>query len=193
MKHERSFLQNGRIIQVKELPDLIALRLPNSNSPQMSANKTRSRGYRSNQIGSDKTSIRLPYVVLGAIAPEVPLPQVRAFEDAGWVFVKPSESVAATNHVARAKVFVKSGGRLALGTNKLVVKLREDVTEEQANEILEPYNCWVIEKMRFAPGLFRVKINEDARMDALDVANQLISANICEFAEPELLEVTGGR
>jgi|GEM_PF-3261816 len=188
MKLERSFFQNGRVIKLEELQDLIALRLPNSEKLKLSANAQQSSEPQPNGIGHRETASRF-----NRIAPEVSLPQVRAFEDAGWQFLSLQDSLEAINPATTAKVFVKSGGRLALGTNKLVVKLHEDVSEERANEILQPFDCRVIEKLRFGSGLFRVQTNENADTDALNVANQLMAAKICQYAEPELLEINGAR
>ncbi|HMG76631.1 MAG TPA: hypothetical protein VK582_24355 [Pyrinomonadaceae bacterium] len=124
---------------------------------------------------------------------EVPLPQLRAFEDSGWVFLPRNEARNLSGDVQEAKIFVKPGGRLALSTNKLVVKLHGDPDESEANEILEPFGCRVLEKLSFAPGLFRVEVNKPEQVDAVEIANQLVASGVCEFAEPELIEALSER
>jgi hypothetical protein len=125
-----------------------------------------------------------------AVASEVPEQQVRAFEKAGWVFREPSGERASEN---TAKVFVKPGGRLALGTDRLTVQLPGDPSEEEANQLLGPHGCRVLERLTFAPGLFRVELTDDAEGDAVDVANRLVEAGVVTFAEPELIEEISAR
>ena len=51
----------------------------------------------------------------------------------------------------------------------------------------------VVEQLTFAPGLFRVEVTDQAKGDALDVANQLTDSGLVQFAEPELIEELGQR
>ena len=191
---ERSFRRRGNEVRLRELTDLIALRIPDSESKSSAAPATQDEPEIRPLSRRDGVlnSARLKSHVLDAIAPEVLLPEVRAFEDAGWLFV-PSSEVGATDAAARAKVFVNPEGRLALITNKLHLQLQDDPSKQQANEILHPYGCRVLEKLSFAPGLFRVEVADESRKDALDVANELVASGVCKFAEPELIEALSGR
>ena len=177
MKRERCYRLRGEEVCLQELTDLVALHLPSAGAGETDG------------AGHDA----LPRQALDAVAPEVSLPQVRAFEDAGWVFVAAARGGERSASAPRAKVFVGRGGRLALSTNKLVVRLPDDPSEREADELLRPHGCRVLEKLSFAPGLFRVELTGRARGDALDAANELPAAGVCEFAEPELIEMTGGR
>lgn len=178
---ERSFRRsNGKEVRLRELTDLIAIRLPEEAAPPSDAKHKERKP-------------RLKRKTFNAIAPEVSLPQVRAFEDAGWVFVRNLDPVDISAEVPHAKVFVKRGGRLALDTNRLVVQLNGDFSQQQAAEILQPYGCRVLNELGFAPSLFRVELTSLTHGDTLDVANSLTVSGVCKFAEPELLEVVGGR
>ena len=126
------------------------------------------------------------------IHPEVPASQVQAFENDGWVFQQRSAREVPQGG-PQAKVFVKSGGRLALGTDLLTVQFPEERSEEEANAVLQPYGCRVAQRLTFAPGLFQVTCTDQARGDIVDVANQLADSGLVKFAEPELLEASGPR
>jgi hypothetical protein len=166
---ERWFTQRNKRVQVQELTDWVAL-----------------------QEGSRTRRTRSTRSILEAIAPDVPASQLVAFEDAGWVFQERS-SRELPEGVPRAKVFVRPGGRLALGTNFLTVQFPDDPTEEQANALLQPYGCRVVERLTFAPGLFQVAVTDQARGDTLDLANQLADSGLVKFAEPVLIEAMGPR
>ena len=187
MKRERCYRQRGKEVCLVELTGLVALHRP----PAGETTPTGSEKGPGRRARPDRA--RLTRQALDDLAPEVSLPQVRAFEDAGWVFAAASEHAESGPDAARAKVFVSQGGRLALGTNRLFVQLHGDPSERQADELLRPHGCRVLEKLSFAPGLFRVELTARARGDALDVANELPAAGVCKFAEPELIEMTGAR
>src|SRR5438309_1548356 len=85
-----------------------------------------------------------------------------------------------------------SRGRLALSTERLTVQLRPEF-RQTAEEIFKSHGCRILERLNLAPGVFRVELTRQAKGDALDVANELVNSSMCEFAEPELIEVTGGR
>ena len=166
---ERSFARRNKQVVLRELTDVVALREGAGSGPAPAAGPT-----------------------LDLTAHDVPAAQVRAFEDAGWVFRErpPSEPPGG---VPQAKVFLKEDGRLVLGTNLLTVQFREDEPEEQANVLLQPYGCQVVERLRFAPGLFQVAVTDQARGDAVEMANQLAASGLVEFAEPQLIEEMGPR
>ncbi|HEY0172431.1 MAG TPA: hypothetical protein VGB98_15520 [Pyrinomonadaceae bacterium] len=166
---ERSFVQRNKRVQLREVTELVALRKEDAG-------------------GGPPGGGRPPE----QIAPDVPESQVRAFEKAGWVFQEKAAE-GARDAAPGAQVFVKSGGRLALGTNTLTVQIKGKPSEEEANAALAPYGCRVVETLSFAPGLFRVAVVEPSEQDALDAADRLSNSGLVEFAEPELIEVTGHR
>src|SRR5215207_10088748 len=166
---ERSFVQRNKQVQLQELTDVVAVR-------------------------EDEAARRThpPSSPPAAIAAAVPTEQLQAFESAGWVFQERSAREL-PGDVPQARVFVKSGGRLALGTNRLTVQLPGDPSEEEANAVLQPYGCQVASRLAFGPGLFEVACTDHARGDTVDVANQLADSGLVKFAEPELIEATGPR
>jgi hypothetical protein len=166
---ERSFVQRNKRVQLWELTGVVALREEDDTQ----------RSRRKRQIPK-------------AVATDVPASQWQAFEKAGWVFQERSAGELPAG-VPQAKVFVKPGGRVVLGTNQLTIQLPDDPSEEQANAMLQPYGCHVVERLKFAPGLFQVAITEQAQGDTLDVANQLVEAGVAKFAEPVLIEAISSR
>lgn len=164
---ERSYVRRNKKVQLRELTELVAMRKENAGG----------RGLSEEEITAQ-------------IAPDISKEQLRAFENAGWVFRErnPEES-----RDEEAQVFVKSGGRLALGTNVLTVQFNDNPSEEEANAMLRPYGCRVVEGLSFAPGLFRVAVVDPSQGDAVDAADRLLKSGLVQFAEPELIEVFGHR
>ncbi|MBM3456978.1 MAG: hypothetical protein FJX77_00365 [Armatimonadetes bacterium] len=166
---ERSFVQRNKRVSLRELTDLVALRPPGEQEKRAAG--------------------RIPE----AMAAEVPEAQVRAFERAGWVFQERDARDETPTGSSRATVFVKPGGRLALGTNTLTVQLQGDPSDEEAAAILKPFGVELLQRLKFAPGLFRAAVMDGARGDTVDLANELVETGIVRFAEPELIEGLGGR
>jgi hypothetical protein len=163
MSRTRQFQQRGKPVQVEEVGDLFAVRT----------------GYVTKALGPD--------AVVKAV-PGLSKPAVDAFHDAGWEFVRTPEPPAAA-----AKLYVKSGGRPVLGTNRLTVKLDADVKPGDAEALFARHGGTVIDQLKFAPNLYQVAVDPPAGQDALDVAGELTAEPSVEFAEPEFLEVLGRR
>lgn len=166
---ERDFVQRNKRIHLQELTDVVAVRADD---------------------GSERTRSGSGFPA--TVAADVPASQVQAFEDAGWVFQDRASAESAAE-APRAKVFVKDGGRLALGTNLLTVQFPNDVSDDEANSLLQPFGSRVTERLTFAPGLFQIAVTDDAPGDAIEVANRLVEAGLVEFAEPVLIEAAGPR
>ena len=130
---------------------------------------------------------------LDRAAPEIPLSEIRAFESAGWTFVPRSSAEAQDANSRRANVYIGSRGRMVLGGSTLTVQFRDETSKTKADDFLKDYGCRVLEKMTFAPGLFRVALTKPAHGDALDIAEELQHSNAIEFAEPEFIERIGTR
>jgi len=121
------------------------------------------------------------------------VPDIRSLEDAGWTLVPESSPEALGPSIPRAKVYIEQNGRVALSTNALTLRFRDDLSEPQADDFLRDYCCRVLERITFAPGLFRVALNERSCGDVFDVAEQLQRSDRVEFAEPEFIEAIGSR
>lgn len=187
MLRRRSFQLRGKHVELRELTDLIAVRtseLGREHDPDSDSDIQTS------------PPLLFPHTdthIHPTMSSEVSSPQIRAFEDNGWIFVAREEVKKLSLNLFEAKIFIKAGGRLALGTNKFVVKLQNDPDKSEANKILKPYGCRVLEKLSFAPGLMRAEVNSLGQDDAIDVVNHLVDSGVCEFAEPELIEALSER
>lgn len=126
-----------------------------------------------------------PSVYLTDLGPQGALAQVRAFEDAGWSFVPRGQAVDG------AKVYIKPSGRVALGTNRLTVRVSRDHSDAEAKDLLCRHGVSVVDQLKFAPNLFVVTV--PAGHDPLEAAEDLAGSGGVEFAEPELVEVVPGR
>lgn len=188
MDQERSFQRRGKQVSLRELTDLFAVR-------QDSAAVLESARPFTAESADARSPARAVVAgeALSSLTREVPAPQLQAFEAAGWTFVPREQAEVLLQEVPKARVYIRPGGRLALGTDTLTVKFQKDLTEEEANQRLAPHGCRVLERLSFAPGFFRVQVTEPSQTDAIEVANQLARTEGYEIAEPELIEMMGGR
>ena len=123
----------------------------------------------------------------------------RGFSAAGWIFVTSTPSlrrgVEAPSRVEGAeavqRVFRLASGRLVLGTNRLSVKLKPDLKEEQARAVIEASGLEVIERLKFAPNLYEVRV--PAGRDFLEASVELSLRPDFEYAEPQFIEHIPGR
>lgn len=123
--------------------------------------------------------------------PELRTASVEAFQSAGWTFVRSEAPPRLDAPVA--KVFVQAGGRPVLGTGRLTLGTGGSVPEARVAELLAPHGGRILERIEFAPGLYRVEVDPPDGRDVLDVAGALEGLDGIEFAEPEFVEVIVGR
>jgi hypothetical protein len=183
MIRERSFVRRGRRVHLRELTDWVALRPPQGKVPRTESDAGPTLP------GRDLSATDL----LDRAETEVPLSQIRAFGDAGWTFVPRASADGLDGNVRSAKVYIDPSGRLLLCADTLTVRFRDDISMKRADDFLKDYGCRVLEKLGLAPGLFRLALTEDARGDALDVAEELQQSPTIDFAEPEFIERLGAR
>jgi hypothetical protein len=169
MLKDRSFKQRGKEVPIAEIPNLIAVRASGSTPGPLAG------------TGEVLAAQNVVHVASG-----VDPAQVKAFQKAGWQFVEGAEKVPKNQE--HAKVLVKPGGRLVLAPNRLSLKLGDKLTEDQAQEFLASHGLRVIHRMTFAPNLFQVEAECNSGSDVLDVAAELSSDPLVDFAEPEFLE-----
>jgi hypothetical protein len=158
---DRTFQVRGKDIHLQELADLVAIR------PDRPSRRTLSAGS------------------LETLPSRSVLPQVRAFEAAGWRFVPRQQSADG------ARVYLMSGGQVALGTNRLTVHIEGNRSVEQARELLTRNGFRIVEQLMFGPNLFVVEVPDGD--DAIDAAKRLSEIGEVKFAEPELIEMLSGR
>lgn len=183
MIRERSFVRRGRRVHLRELTDWVALRPPRWKVPRTKSDAALA------SPGRDLTATDL----LDRAETEVPMSEIRAFEDAGWTFVPRASAEGQDADARPAEVYIDPSGRLLLSADTLTVRFKDDISRERADDFLKDYGCRVLEKLDFAPGLFRVALTEDARGHALDVAEKLQQSAAIDFAEPEFIERLGAR
>jgi hypothetical protein len=158
----RKYQLRGREVQLQELEDLVAIR--QDRTTQMH-----------NQLVDS----------VEEIASDVVLPQVRAFEDAGWTFVPREQSADG------ARVYLKKTGRVALNTGRLTVRMAPALPADQAENFLSELGYKIVDRLKMAPNLFVVEV--PTGHDPIDAADQLAKLNNVVFAEPELIEMLSNR
>lgn len=159
---DRTYRVRDKQVHLRELTDVVAVRSTSAGDRGMVAPETLKR-----------------------IAPKADLSQIRALERSGWTLV-PRER--ATDG---AKVYLKSGDRVVLGTNRVTALVSPNYSEEEAKSLLERQGLQVVQRLKFAPNLFVATIPDD--VDPLKEVLRLSSLDGVEFAEPEMIESIGGR
>ena len=123
--------------------------------------------------------------VIQLLSSEAALPEVRLFEDAGWSFVPRQQASDG------ARVYLKPDGRVALGTNRLTIRVGDGQSEQEAAELLAQNGLVVEERLKFAPNMFVVSVPNERH--PLEEATRLLRIGEIQFAEPEFLEALSGR
>ena len=113
------------------------------------------------------------------------LTQIRSLEQAGWTIVPRRQGAEG------ARVYLHNNGSLALGTNRLSVRLADDLSEQQAVDWLQQQGLEVVDQLKFAKNLFVVA--GDLVSDPLETARTLAAMSQVVYAEPLLIESLGGR
>jgi hypothetical protein len=177
----REYTMRGQLLSVEELEDVVAVKL-RADAPLVEDELVRAFG---------ATTDALP----GAADDT----QRSAFVAAGWRFVIPTPAIrlaiTARSDVAGAeavqRVFVRPNGRVLLGTDRLSVRLRDDMSEAQALGAIASAGLDVVNRLRFAPNLYEVRVRPGA--DFLDVSMRLSEDASFLYAEPQFIEHIPGR
>ena len=82
-------------------------------------------------------------------------------------------------------------GSHLLGTNRLSVRLRNDLTDEQAREVLGRAELTIATRLKFAPQLYKVVVQPGR--DFLEASLDLSAHPDFQFAEPQFIEHIPGR
>jgi subtilisin family serine protease/photosystem II stability/assembly factor-like uncharacterized protein len=177
---QREHVVRGNVVPIEELDDVVAV-MPD-------------RALRSEDVlaPADSTPAGVDAVAADAA-------QLAAFESAGWIFARPSdrlrravdERAAVANVSAVQRVFRKPNGRIALGTDKIAVRLRDDLDETDVRNVLDGHGVEAVKRLRFAPNLFEVRVQPGA--DFLQVSTELADDDAVVYAEPQFIEQIGGR
>jgi subtilisin family serine protease len=122
------------------------------------------------------------------------------FAKAGWVFVHPNSQLTGALRAGQVpngllsihRIFLNRGSQIHLGADRLVVRLKEDVGDADAEGELSKVGLKVLFQPRFARNLFLVQVQPGN--DFLETSvNLSTGTNRFEFAEPEFLEHIGPR
>lgn len=120
--------------------------------------------------------------------------ELNGFNKADWLFVHPSSELSqaverkeipsGTTFVGR--IFRNPRGRIMIGTDRLIVKLKKDIPDNEVQSILKENNFQVIRQLKFAINLFEVKV--DINQDPLDISVKLHEDSSFIIAEPQMIE-----
>jgi subtilisin family serine protease len=120
--------------------------------------------------------------------------EVGAFEKAGWAIVRPNpqlrEAIEGGTSIEAAqtvqRVFRQQSGRTLLGTDKLTVRFKPTVTEEQVRSFLAAAGVEVVSKLKFASNFYEVRTKRGT--DFLEASLSLSKKDDVVSAEPEFIE-----
>ena len=171
----REYFVRGKRKTVEQIDDVLAIKLATSD-----------RGVAAdiNRLGT-------------RVAPEqvgMPEDSLAAFRGANWDFVVPSvdttQRLGAREAIPQAEevgVIVKrESGRFGIVTKRLTVQLREEITKDEANQVLAERGLVVVTPLTFAPNLFEVDTTFHA--DALSASVELHDDSRFTLAEPSFIE-----
>ena len=152
------------------------------------------------QLSADPdTAAQQREAAIAALGGEVPVDATDADRDTfhrnRWVFVPPPAGVvtnlpggAGVLHVGR--VFLDSRRRLLVGSNRVAVKLQENLPTDEARAILSGTGLEVVRELRFATNAYQIRVPSER--DFLEVAVELQHReHEFEYAEPEMIQYVG--
>ena len=116
---------------------------------------------------------------------------LQAMQDAGWRFIRFADPPSPERAVA--KLFLMDGDRPVLATNRLVVGIKQSVSDSEAADLLGRHGARILQRITFAPGLYHIAVEARPQEDVLNTAAALLAEPDVEFAEPEFIEVIAGR
>lgn len=173
---ERQYYARGKKVRIKELTDIIAVKLNEEDTPLAQQLEQATAFFNARE---------------SAYAGEQ-----QAFQNAGWYFINPTAESSMSFHRSSAKravgrVFQQANGRTLIGNNLLTVQLKFELSEQDALALLSANNLELVNKLGFDKHLYEVKVSTE--LDFLDVANKLQERPEFLFAEPQFIEQISSR
>jgi hypothetical protein len=110
--------------------------------------------------------------------------ETRAFEDAGWKFVRTDDRAGDSN------VVVDNDGRLKVVSNSLNVKFDPSMSRTDIDSVLAQHGLSVRRDLKFSPNLFTVTGSDGGTVEKAITLNSLDKVL---YAEPVLIEAIGQR
>src|SRR5687767_5606540 len=182
---KRHFYSRGRKVELDELEDVLAIKSPPAEPAARGAQPQADRGVFAKALREAGE---------GGMPESIKSEEARAFERAGWSFIRPTPEArnAMRGEDARelrgsaGPVFRREDGQLVIGSDLITVKLLPDYQEAEARAKLEQAGLEIVRQLKFAPNLFEARVA--AGQDPIDVANALQENEVTIYSEPVLLE-----
>ncbi len=179
---KREYYIRGQKVAVEEIPGILAVRL--EAKPEMSLSKA------AEQFGRLATS----RAKKGESRFDMPDEEQKAFNNAGWLFIRPSDEVVRAAKVREAPVgatfvgsaFRQSDGHILIGTDRLTVQLKPELSKTEVESTLKKNGLELVNELKFAPYQYEVRVA--AGLDPLDTAKDLHKHPKFVFAEPQMIE-----
>jgi hypothetical protein len=181
---QRRYVSGGREREVEQVDDVVAV-LPEEalEGPEALA-----------ALGDPQARAEGFGRPAGAEELELSADESTAFGEAGWTFVVAEPELARAAErgepVARAAdirhVYRAEGKRTLIGTDRMTVRLSEDLDEAAVEQALAARAFEVLRELRFAPNLFEVRVA--AGTDPLELSIELQDDEAFVYAEPEFVE-----
>ncbi len=130
----------------------------------------------------------------GAPVADMPDDSLEAFRNAGWLFVDPTPETARAVEASEpldsaedaGKLVRRADGRYGIVTRRLNVQLAPELSEEEAEQVLEERGLLPLTRLTFAPNLYEV--DTSAHADALAASVELNDDPRFKLAEPSFVE-----
>ena len=169
----------GKRIELEELEDTLAIKVTDSTQTSV---RSLGQEFRESQT-----------------VQELERSELAAFQQAGWRFIASSDEVRSSlggeRSVRRieksARVYQQADQRLLVGTDELIVQLKDSLDESEAKAILSDLGLEIVQEFKFGKNLFQVTVPPG--QDSFDLAVSLYDSEPFIAAEPQFVEMISGR
>ncbi|ARV43894.1 S8 family serine peptidase [Bacillus inaquosorum] len=173
---ERHYYARGKKVDIKELTDVLAVKLDEEDSSLAKELQQASAFIQARESENAE--------------------EQQIFQKAGWYFINPKAERSmsfdrSSTNVAVGRVFQQANGRTFIGNNLLTVKLKAELSEQDVLDLLSKNNLEIVNKLGFGKHLYEVKVSGER--DFIDVANKLQKRTEFLFAEPQFIEQISSR
>lgn len=180
----RSYQVRGKRVTVDELAGVVAAKFSDSEAAR-----------RAEAAGS--ISVWQGTALEPATEPELTLAEREALRQGAWVLMRPVPGSAPTADESRSEpiaigqVYRSESGELMINTGRLTVRLREELSNDEAEAALARHDLAVKRRLGFAPNLFEVEAS--GSRGAIEVAELAIDDDDYQYAEPQMIRKLGHR
>jgi subtilisin family serine protease len=179
---KKEYYNRGKKIEIEQLTDTLAIK------QEASSDRTRDVSTIEKNLGT-RTKLSTDSRDTSRLSE-----QQEIFEKAGYVFIKPNENTRSLldSRAPRSElpntgsVFVDKEGSIKIGTGRLTIKFKPDVSKNEIDELLGKLNLKIIRQLKFADLSYEVEVQD--MTDPLDLSIQLHSNKKIAYAEPILNE-----